>query len=428
MVLYTIYYQSQIDNDKLTPLTLTLSKFNDFLNGGNSNALAAHMKYYDNRLFALNRDFHLVKIDDDEIKFQIESLLRNLMIPEIELGRYFGSGFTVYKLLQELAKDKYIQANYILELIDKKTEIRTWDLLLGGLLFATMLAGLLSTPIFSGLIGIIEGFLASARTLPILGLIFNTGVAAYSLYKNQFDKKRPLFNRIRDNFFVLAGCVINFVAYGIWIATGSAMTPLIAGLFVAVSVLDVIKEVFCLAQEFIQYKKKQLVFDEEPLLINRTCARHDYSFIKHRNAVIINLVAAIALVGIMAAWCFMPGGIFVAIAATVAIVGVYAVKFVLLKKNEEIIRELLQTKLREIDNDYQGAQRLDVVNSPAQESVLEERDVAQQRIWRGSSGTLRFFQDPPSPLGGEENDHQLGSVDNSNADLPRLVRGVQNGL
>ncbi|MDP1602256.1 MAG: hypothetical protein Q8M03_03240 [Legionella sp.] len=376
----------------MTSLKSTLDHFNAYLVGGSSRALALYMKYYDNRLFALNRDFHLITIDDDEIKLEIECLLRNLMIPEGELGRYFESGFTVYQLLQELTKEKYIQAHYMLQLIDKKTQLRTWDLILGGLLSATMLAGLLSTPIFSGVVALIEGFLASARTLPIVGLFFNTGVAIYNLYKNQLDKKRPLFNRIRDNFFVVAGQVLNCVGYGIWIITGSAMTPLIAGLFVAVSGLDVIKEVFGLVQEFIQHKRKNLLFDEEPLNINRTYARYDYSFKKYRNAIIINLVAAVALVGIMAAWCFMPGGIFVAIAATVAIVGVYAVKILLLKKNDEIIRERLQTELRRIDRVYQVSQSAEMGETPASGISLEnERIEEESQYVQGSS--LNFFPD-----------------------------------
>ncbi|WP_019215761.1 hypothetical protein [Legionella tunisiensis] len=219
------------------------------------------------------------------------------------------------------------------------------ELAVGGALILSILANLYMSPIMAGTISVIKGFLASATGIPILGVVYTGAAALYAMYQNHFDKKRSLFNRIRDNAFLFTNTAINIAAYAIWIASATVMSPVVASLFVAASAVDMFKEMFAAAQNYLEYKNSPPIVGND-LQAEQELLRRESSYIKHRNAAIVNLVAAVILVGIMAAWCFVPGGIFVTLAAVAAIVTIYAVKTVILKYNESSMRDSLQTGLK----------------------------------------------------------------------------------
>lgn len=351
------------------------------------------MKIYNRRPVKLNRNFHLITIDsDDEVIKGIKTILKNLNIPECHWDRYFGLDLTVYEFLVTLSRDGHHQINDILELIDEKTSLGKLEFVLGGFLSTVIIGLLLSTPAFSNVLAVLKSFLTSVTGLPVLGLIYTSITALYSLYKNQFDHRKPLLNRFRDNFFLLANTTLNMVAYGLWIVAATAMTPVIGGLFVAASAVDVVKEIFCLTQEYLQYKNRPPIPESDPLTIHQTHARHVFGYAKHRNALIINLVSAVFLVGIMAAWCFVPGGIFVTIAAVAAIAIVYTAKTLILKANEKIMRERLQGKLKMLEVQYDNCPSVDLKEISPSLLRLTEEPTHRQDISANTKQTSADFK------------------------------------
>ena len=68
-------------------------------------------------------------------------------------------------------------------------------------------------------------------------------------------------------------------------------------------------------QEAIQYKQYRSDFNHpDSLSVHRSVHRHEVRYQKHLNAAVINLISALAVVGIMAIWCFLPGALIVTVA------------------------------------------------------------------------------------------------------------------
>lgn len=328
----------------------SLKKFDEYLRGGRLQALQDHMHYYDNHPVELNRNFYLIQIDDDAIKKDIESLLTNLIIPKKQWERYFSCGLSVHDFLVELTKEGHIQLHYIIELIDNKTKATRRSLLfyvVSGILIIAFVFGLL----FFSRAGIVtQRWGGSTHCFLILGLFLTIGISLYHLYTNQFDKKRPLFDRLRDHFFIFTSMVMNIIAYGLWLNTTVSMTLRVATWFVAASSMAVVKELVYLSQELMQYRRNFPVCDQKNLNHFRAETRHKFRYQKHRNGALINLAAAIILMGIMAAWCFIPTSLMITISAITAITLVYSVRYFLLQKNARIMSERLQDMLRRIEN------------------------------------------------------------------------------
>lgn len=332
---------------KLHSLILSLNEFESYIKGNSSRSLKKFMKSYDKRRPLLDRNFKHTKITNPAIIEHIKSILVSLNIPENQWDKYFLSNLTVYSFMQKLSREGYIQATYIVELIDKKTAIKTENIILFGLVALAVIGSFLLTP---GVITLLQVILACAFTIPIASLVFSLITTAYYTYLNVVDHKRPVFNRVRDIFFDFAKSAFTIIGYGILFSSSAVMSPLVAGFFVLSSVLDVVKEVFCLIQETAQYKINKPLCDKDELNNERAYIRHRIAYRTHRNALIINLAAAVLFVGIMAVSSFIPGIFMLSIALTVSLVAVHVVKYIALRINEEVMRERLQKQLRMAEN------------------------------------------------------------------------------
>lgn len=330
----------------MSSLERSLQALNRYIKGGEPKALVQDLTYYDGRLGILNRDFYSVILDDPNIWDSIEPILHNLHIPKAQWPRYRRSDWTLSDFLAKLTSQGHIQVAYFLELIEKKKAFRTLDLLLGGMLTATALAGILSLPAMSGVLSAIIGFLKSTTGMPIIGMAFSGLTLVVGAYNNLFDKKKSWFDRGRDLIFSLANAAFTFAGYALWLSSFPSMPLVGAFLFVAASVVDAVKEMVCLVQEYWRYKNRDPVHGEE-----KECAdaRYTLSYKKHRNAALLNIATAIVLVGLIAVWSFAPAGLGVTLGIAAAIVVVCVVKYVLLKRNERIMRERLQEQLRVIE-------------------------------------------------------------------------------
>ncbi|WP_419420379.1 hypothetical protein ACNVED_03500 [Legionella sp. D16C41] len=351
-----------------------LKAINEYIKGGDSEALKNELSYYDQRLNELKINFREVIITEDgEVIEQITILLANLNIPKAQWPNYIKKK-NIYQLLEQLNQRGFIQIAYIQQLIDEKLQISRVKLFAAGTGVATVLLSSLFIPELIMVRLALQSFILSIFSLPVLGLIGKVFSTAYFLYDNYADQKKTLIKRLEDNGFVLAGFVVNLTAYILWIIAASPMTPLVASLFVLASLLNVAKEIISLSHFAIKYKYyREPIPTEANVDLYRSYVRNEYSYLKQRNAVFINLMAAILLVGIMASWSFVPSGIIVTICAFTALAIVALVRKYSLNKNEKVIGKQLQAQLahlNEVENDLkQNVDFKEVAESNAIELV-----------------------------------------------------------
>lgn len=396
----------------LRSLTSSLDMFIDYIQGESLESLTEHIKCYDRHPVRFNRDFRLISIVHEQISEKIKKILAILNIPQNRWDDYLKSN-TVYDFLEQLSKDGHDQINDILKVLDTKFSLSKLEWILGGIFSATIIAVIFSNPALSGVVAVLKEFVTSAIGLPILSVIYTGAFAIYSVSQNQLDNRKPLFNRFRDGFFLLANSILNLVAYGLLIGASAVMAPVAGVLFVAASAVDVVKEIFTLIQGYIQYKNEMSLPEGNPLVIEQSRARREFGYAKHRNALLINMVTSMFLAGIIAVSCFIPGGVFVSIACVAAMGLVYTAKTIANSQNEEIMRVGLQKELKNLeiihqDGPFAGLQDTDelqnehansmtdsiVQNTHQIEPVLEEvekRHTTGKYVTSGVSA-LSFFQ------------------------------------
>lgn len=366
----------------------TLDCFNQYLQGGSIEQLKRHMDEYDGKRQSVRDNFHTIPISNNAIKNRINTLLKALFIPSDQINNYLSSDLTVFDLLLDLHRNNIagIQTDYLIELINKKSRWRKRDFFLIGALLSVILGVMAMIPSFSAIIVALYGLLTSPRALPIVGLVYSLSVTAYMIFSHQFDRKIPLYDRIRNNFFVIASMVLNIIAYSLWISSPIGITYVVAGLFVSSAFMHVIKEGVALLKELIiNYRNQHVYAGENSIEINVDYVRHEFSFKKHRNAALINLVTAIALAGVMTAWHFIPGGFLLSAIAVLSIGIIYGTQMLLKQKNDAVIRENLQKELaliKEIPKESQKQPEL--VSSPITRHV--------KSVPRSSSPNPNFFQ------------------------------------
>ncbi|STX28210.1 Uncharacterised protein [Legionella beliardensis] len=349
-----------------------LKAFNVYINGGSSRALKKELKYYNNNLDELKINFHKTIIaHDEDVLEQVQALLTNLNIPKAQWPRYIKQK-NIYQFLEKLNRRGFIQIVYILQLIDEKTQFSR--IKLAGLSFGALSLGVgsLFIPELKGLRIALQSFILSVFSLPVLSLISKTISTAYYLYTNHSDKKKTSASRWQDNAFILAGFAVNVIGYLIWIILAGSVTPLMAALFLFASFLNVAKEIISLGQYAIKYKNREPIPTTDNLNIYRTYVRNEYNYFRQRNAVFIELVAAVLLVGVMAIGSFVPGGAVVTICTLLAIAAIALVKKFLLARNEKIIRERLQSQLehvKEVEDKLKAAPQLN--KQPADDLDLD---------------------------------------------------------
>lgn len=328
-------------------LVETLRAFNAYIRADNKSpeALKEHMKSYDKELEQLRVNFYSTAINKDNPKVyeKIQDILKSLNIPQKQWSQYLNANLTVYDFFIKLKTEgSHYQVDYILSLIEEKTSLATAKFVLGCLVTGLFSAGSAYLPAMAG----------------ILGMISTSGFALSGLYDSSFDPKKSLDIRLRDNAFILANTFYNLSAYAIWAAT--EMSPTVGSLFVAASIVNVLKDVFCMAQYWIEHETLPSIYKNN-LSSHQTFLRREYQYLQNKNAAVIDISVSIALAGVMAAWCFLPGGLFLTVAAVVTNIALAAIKYYLHKDNETTIRVQLQEELDHIKTLYPS---LDV-QSPA---------------------------------------------------------------
>lgn len=371
-------------NESRPALTLvkSLQEFNKFIKGGEYGVLSQSMRIYNRHFVKFNRDFYLLKIhagkdyesdlspqksgreDNNNLAIieELETLLTNLSIPKYRWGRYLNSQLTVHKLLCQLNADLQIKANIqvntIIELLDKRKNHNKKAYLIATAISFLFLAGAIVSPFLLAIIELAKVVLSTAMVFPIFGLVSTIATATFFAYQNHFDQKRSLFNRLRDNSFLLFKTALNLSGNIVWIASATLVAPIASvAIMLVASLMDVAKEVFATVQNYLLYKeyetRKKPLHLTPNLHAQQEHARHRIGYLQHKNAAIINTVTAIALFATMLAWQLVPGGIFVA-AGAMAVMGlIYLGQYLMLKTNKRIMRDQLQDKLRHLEQEYE---------------------------------------------------------------------------
>lgn len=327
-----------------------LECFDEYIRGGEPKRLIFDLGYYDIEPQKFKKNYHQIIINKRNLlKLKAEKILLSLNIPPNHWDDYLN--LTVYNFLLKLSQDGYSQIQYILKNLDEKTAIDKFKWLsLASIVALAALSAFFSSP-FNGLKLAVENFLATTIGFPIIGFAFTGVIAVLNFYLNANDHKRALYQRVIDNVFLTIQTALNVSAYILWILAKAPMTPAAGALFVIASAVDVFKELYTLIKGSILHKHQWQ--SDNPLLSNQGNCRYRLDVARHRNALLINLGASCLLLGIMAVWCFVPGGFIVTIGALLTMGIVYGLKHRLLKLNESTTQEKLQTALSKIQKEHE---------------------------------------------------------------------------
>lgn len=296
---------------------------------------------YQNNLAKFNHDFRVKAINSDEkIIKAINDLLFNLGIPETQWTRYTNSPLSFYDLLIEL-RDHYKnneEVKLIINGIDNQHKKKCGELVVLGL------EGILTTALFyQKLIDLwrltkIQEILAGALFAPIVSIVFTVGIGLYSLYQSVKNKDQSYTEKLSDNLFLLLGCFLNITSYSLSLSAAvfaSTVTPI---LFVVASVFSIIKETINLVINNYEINKLNKISTNLNLSDAHLLIRLKNEKLKHIKSIKINFVHAIAITGIIAAWCFVPGGLLVTGVCVLAMILAYTLKIQYSKKNESLFR------------------------------------------------------------------------------------------
>lgn len=330
-----------------------------FEKGGSKEALLEYMESYDKKMAKVNTDFYKTTVNSDkEVRTAVEDLLTSLGIPKMQWGRYTGSS-KIREMLKEIVeyapktdanKEKIEQVKSLVADIKAKSKVSLQKAILYGL---GVLFPILATMPFGGF-GVIEQIVTAALFIPVVSVAVTIGVALYSIYKTTFDKNIPLLDKIRDNFFLVAGTALKTAAYGLVIAAGVASAPVVGILTVVAAGVDVLQEGFKLLQMKIKGKAAPARTGNEDLITKQQDARFDADYAKSKKLLWVKLGTAVALTALAAVTSFVPGGIIVVAAAALAMGIVYAIQWKANKNIEKASKKALHAKFAELEAEEQN--------------------------------------------------------------------------
>ena len=144
---------------------------------------------------------------------------------------------------------------------------------------------------------------------PLTLLIAATGIAysittgVYNVSGTPSESIASVYQKAFDDFFILLNIGISCVAWILFLSTAGTVTPLVASLLIMAEAIFVIKEliniaIFCwYGAPKINPHARPVIHHQTPLVI---------AFDGHRNKTWVNLISALWLTALVAAWCLMP--------------------------------------------------------------------------------------------------------------------------
>lgn len=340
-------------------LIKTLESIGEYIKSSERNVIE-HIDSYDQTLktSSLDEAFFLTPLNASKaLQDALNELLIAAGVPERERGRYRQAPLTVYALLTELHERPkedndnngvaiiQLKIKDLLDTLDEKYKKRYKNTLLGA--FLALLSIVVTEP-FGG-ISVLQQLLTATLFLPVLQLSIAASLGFYKIYQNIYNKSVPFFDKIRDNFFIMASVALKVSAYSLVLAAACAGTPIVSILTVVAQGVSIVEEGFKLLQLNIQGKKAPERTGDENLEVKQEQTRLDSNYEKHKRSLWINLATALLMTAIVAVWCFVPGGAFVAMGAAAMMGVTYYAQFKANHYNEKITRDDLKTKFDEIE-------------------------------------------------------------------------------
>ena len=170
------------------------------------------------------------------------------------------------------------------------------------------------------------------------------------------DEEDSIWLRFKHRLFALSSSATNLTAY-ILILAAAATGPIIATLFVIASFLLVIQELVYLASH--PRPKIEQSNQKESLLTllnaNQVHARNELDYDRRKNEIWINLAVAVALTVLVAIWCFVPGGVLLAVPVLATMGIVYLLQHQALQRIEQEAKRQLEEKFKVLEAAYEGA-------------------------------------------------------------------------
>lgn len=341
--------------------------------------LEQYFQIYNEDYISFEHDFNSILINsNDAIIDEVIELLTQLNINFKLWGSYFNQDLTLYNFFIELAKDheNSTQLNQLIDLIVK----RKWYGL-GELLQSLAIALLFISPVLAALLYPAVSFMwdflfKTANFLPILGIVVSITSLVFNIYLNHLSDRRPSYKIYRDDIFLGISSALGIAAKTLLIIAKGILAPIAAFLFVAAAIVDTIKELFYLLELRKNYLEKPDFEENDQAIIHQQYARHEYDYLKQRNTLIVNLIAALTLTALVITCSFFPVGIVLTLSTCASIVCVYMLKKLFLYLNENSIANQLQSELKDIGERYKTPELSDDSYNQLRESIS---DIAPQK-------------------------------------------------
>lgn len=308
-----------------------------------------------------NKDFHKTLITDPTICDYIPQILDCLEITKPQSLRFQHASITVKEFFEELEtlKPDDPSVQFIRSLLRKQVNVYRKTLLYGGIVGVLGIS--LPIGLVSQVLPLMSLVLVTVAYIPVISLIYTAGVAAYSFYQFEMDKKTTFGRRLYENVLFLASRFLQVLAYSFLIAGILTGSPVIGIFFCLAEFLILQKEVMALYRLH-QAQKKQL---QNPDLTPHEQARMKLDFQNEKNKVLINLAVAVAFVAIVGVMCFLTGGLIVPVASIVAIGVILLTRRTALEYNKIHMKHQLNEEFLNIESSMSE----DMEHSPIHSSL-----------------------------------------------------------
>ena len=306
------------------------------------------MEQYNSVINTFNRDFYTITVDKHpELNDSIIKILQRLNVPADQHDRYLDQHITLHELLVELNEViKNDELGNFIEQIEKRKNARWRNLFLIGVLGGV--CGLV--PFFAFQLTVLQQVVTVASIMSGVGLIYAVATAAYTVYDTSVSSDVSFYQLFRENFSSVAKNALTIAAWSL-VFVAAVTTPVVSGLFVMAEAVLVIKESVSLAYIYL-YDRPEINL-KSSLTEQHLQARDLTRFETRRHTAWVNFAAAFLMTGIVAAWCFVPGGIFVIAGAVLAMAAVYLVKSYAIRENEKRMKVVLQDRFVNIETSPQ---------------------------------------------------------------------------
>ncbi|WP_133131165.1 hypothetical protein [Legionella yabuuchiae] len=302
---------------------------------------------YKKRLSDFQRDLRETYINETrELQNEVTRVLTAAKIKPKYWGRFVNAPITGYEFLNELLElthdlEKKSRVNHFLNEIKQIKKIRTRRLM--DVLTVVLVGVAWLAPIF------VTQTTAILKALPVLGLVYTLGVAAYSFYQTHKNKRSFFMEKFIDNFFLLSNSAINIARHAILIAAAVTINPIAAILSVVASSINVLHQFVKLNYMQSKLKEHGSIKESDTLAQKQIKTRLRSKSSKMRRDIIINLAAATVMLGIIAFWSFTPPGLIISVVAVSAIIAVAVLKKLGCRINAKITKKTLMQTFKDIE-------------------------------------------------------------------------------